>query len=267
MRRKNRFYGKYYKFISDDGYTFAFIESHSNEGDMLQIITIEKGYYINDVNMIKIDGNIITFDVHQDDLDIVGVVTLGELHPLKKKVMGIFSYLPLECKHEIYSMYHHLDGRLSINGKDVIYSKDIARGYIEGDKGKNFPSKYVWYNSVTNDVSVTLAIATIPILKIFSFTGLLCFIRYQDKEYYICTYNRGKVKHLSSSRIEINRKKYRFILDIPYIAGHQLKAPIKGDMTRYIKENIVVPTSYIFYENDNIIFKKEDGLSSLEYMY
>ena len=44
--KKNTFFGKYYKFISDDGYTFALIVSHANEGDMLQLVTPTKGYFV-----------------------------------------------------------------------------------------------------------------------------------------------------------------------------------------------------------------------------
>ena len=265
--KKNRFFGKYYKFISDDGYTFAFIKSVANEGDMLQAITPKKGYFIDDIDSIKINDNVIEFNVHQDDLVMEGTLSLGELHPLSKKVMGFFSYFPLECVHDVYSMHHQVEGSLNINDKKVIYTKNIARGYIEGDKGKNFPTKYIWYNSLTDDVTVTLAIATIPVLKIFKFTGLLCFITYKDKEYYLCTYNGGKIKSKSTSKIELKRGKYKFTLDISFIEGHNLKAPMKGNMSRYIKENINVPTSYKLTYKEETVLEKKDDLSSLEYMY
>jgi len=267
MAKKNRFYGKYYKFISDDGFTFAFITSHSNEGDMLQVITPSKGYFLDDLESIKIENDKVTFNIHHEDLSIEGTLTLGKPHPLSKKVMGFFSYFPLECVHEIYSMHHTLEGTLAINGKKTSYTLGKARGYIEGDRGKNFPSKYIWYNSVTEDVTVTMAIATIPILGFIRFTGLLCFITYQGKEYYLCTYNGGKVKSKSTSKIELKKGKYRFTLDISFIEGHPLKAPVKGDMVRYIKENINVPTSYTLTHKGQTIVRRQDELSSLEYMY
>ena len=46
-----------------------------------------------------------------------------------------------------------------------------------------------------------------------------------------------------------------------------LKAPMKGDMTRYIKENINVATHYKLTYKDEIILEVDDPLSSLEYMY
>ena len=118
--KKNRFFGKYYKFISDgSSFSFAVIISTANEGDMLQVITPHKAFLINNTKSVSVKGSIITFDINQDDLSMKGELTLGELHPLKKKVMGPFTYLPMECRHEIYSMWHTLRGTLLINGKEV----------------------------------------------------------------------------------------------------------------------------------------------------
>ena len=118
--KKNRFFGKYYKFISDDSsFSFAVIISTANEGDMLQVITPHKAFLINNTKSVEVKGSIITFDINQDDLVMKGELTLGELHPLKKKVMGPFTYLPMECRHEIYSMFHTLKGTLVFDGKDA----------------------------------------------------------------------------------------------------------------------------------------------------
>ena len=94
--------------------------------------------------------------------------------------MGPFKYLPLECKHQIYSMRHYINGSLNIN--DINHSYTNSLGYIEGDSGTNFPKKYIWYNSVTNDATLTFAIATIPLFKFIKFKVLLCFIKTEDKD-------------------------------------------------------------------------------------
>ena len=262
---KNRFYDKYYKFISDDNYVLAVIISHANEGDMLQVITNNKSHYIEDTKSVDISGNVITFNIKQDDLYMYGFIILDELHPLKHKVMGPFSYLPMECKHEIYSMYHNLQGKLKVNDKEIIFDNGI--GYIEGDSGKNFPQKYVWYNSVTKDISVTFAIASIPLFGFIHFTGILCFIKSKDKEYRLCTYNGAKLKKIDDKELIIKKGKYTFKLSINIGNGHLLKAPVKGNMVRYIKENLNVLTSYTFTYKDQLIYQVEDPLSSLEYMW
>lgn len=264
--KKNRFFGKYYKFIADNGYTFALIVSHANEGDMLQLVTPTKGYFIKDTKSVEIIDNNININIESEDISLIGKLEINNLHPLSSKVMGPFSNLPMECVHEIYSMYHHVNGELIIN-KDNKLSFNNALGYIEGDSGTNFPKNYIWYNSLTSNATVTLAIATIPLLGFINFTGLLCFIKGEGFEYSFCTYNGGKIISKTEKEIIIRKSKYEFILSIPYIGGHDLKAPVKGNMTRYVKENINVPTSYILKHNGNIILKEDDKLSSLEYMY
>ena len=264
--KKNRFFGKYYKFISDDGYTFALIISHANEGDMLQLVTPTKGYFVKDTKSVSIDNNVISINIHEDDISLEGTLTLGELHPLSKKVMGPFSILPMECKHEIYSMYHRVNGVVTLNkNRKIIFTNSL--GYIEGDSGHSFPTKYIWYNSITEECTLTLAIATIPLLGFINFTGLLCFIKGKDYEYRFCTYNGGKIISKKEDKIIIKKGKFLFELDISSSGGHNLKAPTKGNMIRYIKENINVPTKYRLKYKDKILIEQEDPLSSLEYMY
>lgn len=261
---KKYFFGKYYKFINNDGFSFAVIISESNDGPELQVITSDGGYVINDKNAVKVIDHQINFNIKQKDISLTGSITLGELHPLKRKVMGPFSILPLECRHEIYSMYHTLTGNIAYKNKT--YSFDGGVGYIEGDRGVNFPKKYVWYNSVKNAQSVTLAIATIPI-GFIKFIGVLCFIKTKNNEYYLSTYNLVKLKKISPTQIILKKRKYTFTLDVLGDGGHLLKAPVKGKMSRYIKENLKVKTHYSFKEGEKIILEATDENSSLEYMF
>lgn len=54
VNTKNHFYGKYYKFISDDNFVIACIISHANEGDMLQAITPAGSFFIEDTTSVQI---------------------------------------------------------------------------------------------------------------------------------------------------------------------------------------------------------------------
>ena len=161
--KKNRFFGKYYKFISDDDFVFALIVSTANEGDMLQLVTKEKGYFIENTKAVSIIDNKVTIDIDEQGISLKGTLLLGEFHPLSKPVMGPFTHLPMECRHEIYSMYHTVNGTLTLDNNRTLSFTD-ARGYIEGDSGTNFPRNYIWYNSLLFEQTVTLAIATIPLL-------------------------------------------------------------------------------------------------------
>ena len=262
---KNRFFGKYHKFISDNGYVFACIASRANEGDMLQVITPDGSHLIEDAGSFCADGGSFSFNVKTEGLSIKGELTSGEPHPLKKRVMGPFSFLPMECRHEIYSMYHTLDGVLVINGEKHTFTG--SPGYTEGDSGVNFPERYIWYNSVSEKCSVTMAIATIPLLGFIHFTGILCFIRHGSREHRLCTYNFARASEISKERIVIKKGKKTFTLELGDAGGHELKAPVKGNMDRYIKESITLKTRFRLTENGTIALECEDELSSLEYMW
>ena len=262
---KNRFYGKYYKFISDDGDVLACILSVANEGKMTQVITKDGSFLLKDPEAITVLGDDVVFDVKQDDLTIKGKLSLSNYHPLKKKVMSVFSYLPLECKHEIYSMSHQVNGVLLASNKTMNFTD--ALGYIEGDAGKNFPKKYVWYNSLLKDCTVTMAVATIPLLSFIHFKGILCFIKTKNEEYYLCTYNGASIKQINDKQIIIKKGKLQFELSFDASQGHDLKAPMKGNMDRYIKESVTTPTSYRLLKNKQIVLDNKDETSSLEYMW
>ncbi|MCQ2794170.1 MAG: hypothetical protein MJ207_02245 [Bacilli bacterium] len=261
---KKYFFGKYYKFVSENGFSFAVIISSSDDGPELQVITNDGAHVINDKESVKVIDNKVNFKIKQEDMSLEGIISLGELHPLRKRVMGPFSILPLECKHEIYSMYHTLEGSVIYNNKQ--YSFNHGVGYIEGDRGVNFPKKYVWYNSVINHQTVTLAIATIPIM-FFKFIGVLCFIKNNNHEYYLSTYNLVKLKKVSPTEIILKKGKYVFTLKVLGSGGHLLKAPTKGRMSRYIKENLKVKTSYTLQKKNETILDVVDDNSSLEYMF
>ena len=162
-------------------------------------------------------------------------------------------------------MYHTLKGNLLIDGKEASFDNGI--GYIEGDSGTNFPKRYVWYNSVTKDVTATFALASIPLFGFIHFTGILCFVKTKEKEYYLCTYNGAKLRKITEGEIIISKGKYSLVLNMNTNDGHLLKAPIKGNMERYIKENLNTLTTFKLMKKDEILIRVEDPLSSLEYMW
>lgn len=263
--RKKYFFGKYYKFIGSDSFSFALIDSDSNDGEERQIILPHCSVVLKNKNSIIIENDSILFDVNQEDLKIKGKITLGILHPLKRDAMGPFKFFKMECRHSIYSMYHSLSGTITIN--DKIHSFNDGFGYIEGDSGVSFPQKYVWYNSIGKDYGVMLAIATIP-FGLINFKGILGFVSYKGKEYYLTTYTGAKIVKLTEKEIIIKKGKYVLKININRENnGHLLKAPENGKMSRLIRENIAIPSSFYFLKHGEEILKREDELSSLEYVF
>lgn len=261
---KNRFSGKYYKFVTGKDFSFAIIDSTSNEGPEKQLITKEGSFRINDFNTVIIENDKITLKIDQDDLKMTGVIEMSDFHPLKKKAMGPFSIFKMECSHEIYSMFHKLNGQIEYNGKSISFENGY--GYIEGDFGVNFPQKYIWYNSVGENYGVTIAVATIP-FGLIKFTGILGFVSFNNKEYYLCTYTGAKIIENNPKYFEIKKGKYRLSVSVKEDGGHMLKAPINGNMDRYIKENVATSTHFSFTKKGEVILAKDDDKSSLEYMY
>ena len=261
---KNKFFGIYYKHQTIDGYTLAVISSTSNEGDMIQVIDNEKSYQIKDIKSVSVSFVGISFDIHQEDISITGSLTYGPLSKPKKDIMSYYRYLPIECKHNIYSMYHSLSGTLNINGKDICF--DNGNGYMEGDQGRNFPKEYLWFNSVSKDCSITLAIADIP-LGLFHIQGITCLVKHGNDEYRFGTYNNAKVLKRSKNHIVIRKGKYRLEIKIDDFEGYKLKAPIKGDMVRHIHECPSVNARYTLYRNDEVLIDSSNKYASYEYVY
>jgi len=84
------------------------------------------------------------------------------------------------------------------------------------------------------------------------------------------TYNFGKAKINSPSNIIIYKGKLRLeiIIDEGAIKkSHDLKAPIKGNMDRYIKENIAIPSKAKLFYKDTLVLETDDSYSSYEYMF
>ena len=118
--KKNYYFGKYYKFISPSGYAFALIDANTVKGRVVQLITKEKIYQVKNPSGVKIqDDSVLSLDIHQKDLNMSGMIYISNVHPLKKDVMGVLRYVKMNTKHNVYSMYHSLEGELKINNKVI----------------------------------------------------------------------------------------------------------------------------------------------------
>lgn len=261
---KNKFFGIYYKHVSLNGDMIAIIDSVSNEGPMVQLITNDFAITVKDISQVKVSMKGISLDIHQDNVDIVGDISYGELLKNKKDVMSYYRFLPIECKHKIYSMYHELMGSLAINNKNISF--DRGYGYIEGDKGRNFPKEYLWLNASKPETSITLAIATIP-LGLFKILGTTCIINHKGKEYRFGTYNFAKTVLISKNHVTVKKGKYVLDITIDDFDTKKLKAPEKGDMVRYIHECPAVAIHYTLKKKDEVVIDTNHPYASFEFMF
>jgi len=282
-RGKNYFEGWYFKNNSDN-LSISFIPSISNINNhekkcYIQVITDTFSHTfefpISDFSAekntlsIKINNNTfnesgINLNLEDDHYQILAELKFGPFLKLRNHIMGIFSLIPfMECNHNIISMRHVVNGKITIN--DKVYHLDKSLGYIESDYGNSFPTNYIWLqcNSFLQDVSLFLSKATIPFLG-FKFEGHICSIIYNNKEYRFATYNFSKITIINKNLIILKRGKY--ILELSHIdkTNLQLAAPVNGIMKRKIHECINGNIDIVLKTRTKIIFKGSIAHAGIE---
>lgn len=261
MKRKY-FKGKYYKFICEDGYTFAFIDGDMENGKVMQLIDKDHSYIIKNPNQIIVNQNEIMFNVTQPGLDLIGKITFLNKHPLNKDVMGILRILPLECKHNIYSMYGDTQGQILINNK--YHSLNGGVSYIEGDEGSNFPKDYIWMNALNKDYGITLAIAHIPLNKKSSFLGSFFVYKDSNQEINFSSLNGLKIDEIDKDKIVLKKGNYLITVETPNFVGKELLAPKDGAMSYSIHEAVETTISITVKFKNRTLVRKENIKASLE---
>lgn len=268
-KKKKSFDGYYFKH-QKEGATVALIPGVSADGAFLQVITNDKSYYFTfpsmmiEKNCIQTEG--CTFSrqgvrIHLPNIS--GRIDYGPLSPLKYDIMGVFRFLPLECRHGIISMRHSLSGTITVDGRRFDFNG--GAGYIEKDSGTSFPKRYIWLqcNDFDDGSSIMAAIADIPFAG-RTFQGCICAVLHNGREYRFATY-RGVRIHYIGNRIILLQG--RLCLKIEYETeghGHPLSAPIMGRMDNTIYENNSVRATFSLYEGNRIIFKKTSRNVSFE---
>jgi len=209
----------------------------------------------------------ISLQVERNGLSLHGNLRHGHLTPLQSDIMGPFRFISeLECTHGVVSMWHHLDGTLALNNKTLDFSGGY--GYIETDRGRSFPDKYLWTQcnwSKPQTTGLMLAVATIPILKHIRFTGTICTVNYNKREYRLATYKGARAKMWSDHGAEITQGTYRLVVEVLEKQGQPLRAPVEGSMGRIIHESLCSKVRYRFWEKGHLLFDHTDNGASFEY--
>lgn len=295
---KSYFEGWYFKNVSDkNGISFIpgiNVDKDTNTNTkkaFIQVITNTSSYYINysidDFKFsekpfyIKIKNNIFSKEgIHIDIKDnSQNIKIYGDIKYLNNKniktsninpnIMGPFSYIPfMECNHAILSMKNRAEGELFIN--DKIMKFESGTGYIEKDWGTSFPKGYIWCqgnNFKNKEVSFMMSIANIP-FKLFEFTGLICDIIINDKEFKFTTYNNAKIINYSIDdnllSIILKQKDYFLEVKSKFDKGLKLTAPVKGKMQKDIFETILANITVTLRLKNEIIFSDTSSNCGLE---
>ena len=281
------FEGWYFKCRTKDGKTIALIPAIHKDGNgqgsaSLQVISEagtwrleypEAEFHVTKqplqislgLNTFSEEG--ISLQVERSGLSLHGNLWHGPLTTLQSDIMGPFRFISeLECTHGVVSMGHRLDGTLTLNDETFDFSGGL--GYIETDRGRSFPDKYLWTQcncAKPENTGLMLAVATIPILKHIRFTGVICSIHYNKREYRLATYKGARIKAWSKQGAEIVQGKYWLVVEVLEKQGQPLRAPVEGAMGRIIHESLCSKVRYRFWENGHLLFDHTDDGASFEY--
>lgn len=112
-----------------------------------------------------------------------------------------------------------------------------------------------------------LSIADIP-FKIFHFTGMICTLLINDKEYKFTTYNNAKILKYETDNglidIKLRKGKYNLNIESKYDDGLLLSAPVKGRMEKDIFESICSNIKVELKKENTVFFSDTSSNCGLE---
>lgn len=297
LSRSCYFEGWYYKFVSPSGRTIVFIPGIATGRDkneahaFLQVLdntqesayihftpeafSSKKNLFLLQLNHNRFSDEYVDVNIQTETLHIEGHLSFSDVVPfprtlLRRNIMGPFAFCPLmECIHDVICIKSRLKGALCINGESVVFTGGI--GYIEKDRGCSFPSSWVWVQGnrfKQDNTGFMLSIAKIPYLGAH-FTGIAGFVYAEGVYHPISTYNGAKIKELSitNKRLQLTLQTPKKVLHLTAgpLGGKNLKAPVYGQMTRSLHENVDAKVSLLLQDKrGNALFEGTSSYCGLE---
>lgn len=259
------FRGLYFKCQSPTQ-TLSVIPAVHGNSRSIQLITDSGAWNFTEYskhNSFGTDG--FSIDLHSDKISAVGDIRFGKLSPIRYDIMGPFKYVPfMECRHSVVSMRHSVNGSICINGTQ--YDFKNALGYIEGDRGRSFPKKYIWTQCFFNGGSLMLCAGDVPFAGLH-FTGVICAIIINGKEYRLATYLGATTEIDADGVIVIRQGKDVFSAALIEKHSHPLNAPVNGNMSRTIHESASCRAAYRFEKDGCLLLDFQTDKASFEFEY
>lgn len=204
-------------------------------------------------------------EIDREGLSLRGRVSYGPFTPPGRDIMGPFRFFGgMQCSHGVLSMGHRLRGRLELNGEGMDLSGGV--GYVETDRGRSFPDRYLWTQCGWREGGLMLAIATVP-LPIGSFTGCICAILHRGREYRLATYRGARIENWSPAGAEVRQGAYRLTVELVAEQARPLRAPDRGRMERTIHESPCAQVRYSFRRGEELLFRHTDRCAGFEYSH
>lgn len=299
--KKSRYFeGWYYKFVSKDKHhtialipgisiqnenPHAFIQAiHQHHGDIktqyftydIRDFSYDKKHFTLGIEDNKFSLKSVITNLQSDNLNVITNIEISHLTAiqtsrLSPSIMGFFHYFPkMECKHDIVSMNHTLEGYVYWNKLKIDFSG--GKGYIEKDFGKSFPESYVWIQSnhfLNPKNAFMFSYAKIPFLN-FKFNGLIANLIVGGEEFRFATYNRSKIDILVQKdnhfKAEIKKGHYKLLIDARNQGTVELASPKNGHMSERIKEGLSGQVHLMFYYKNHLILDDTGARAGVEIM-
>ena len=269
--RRPYFEGWYFKQVSEAG-AFSAIPGvflGGDEGDMafVQVIfgsppesrfiryPIKDFRYETEHFEVSIGNNFFSMERMALDIDEIGLsasLSYSGHMPLASSllspsIMGPFAYLPaMQCNHGVLSLTHRVHGMVDFGNHHLSFRD--TDGYIEKDWGREFPQSWVWIQGNQDNAALMFSAASIPFTG-FAFTGIICALLVDGKQYRFATYNGARLVSLAVDRghvdAEISRGAYRLRIAAHSNVMGMLMAPTPCGMTRQITESIAAACEVI----------------------
>lgn len=285
LKKKRYFEGWYFKHVQN-GRMLAFIpgiqlDASGRGSAFLQVLT-DRGahqceYPLSDFHVrrsglgIKVGESVFTargakLSLQTDGLSCTGTLRYGPMTPLHGDIMGPLRFVPfLQCNHGIRSLWHTVDGHVRVNGEDYVFDK--GEGYIEKDWGRSFPRSYVWAQcgGLGRGRSVTVAAADVPLGPVH-LPGCIAVVQDGGEQIRFATYRGGRIMRMDPHSVLLRQgKDYLSVCVEEGGAGHALRAPKGGEMSRTVRERPLCPARIRFYRDEKLIFDERGRMASFEY--
>ena len=179
-------------------------------------------------------------DVEKPGLKLRGELRYGPLRGLAWDIMGPFCLVPfMECRHSVQSLGHRVEGELWLNGRRHVFGD--GRGYLEGDRGRSFPQRYLWTQCAWGGARpgcVMVSVATIPWCGM-EFSGCIASLLLEGRERRLATYLGAKPLLWGGRGVVLRQGKHLLSVQLLEGEARPLRAPYRGNMARTIHESAV----------------------------
>lgn len=216
----------------------------------------------------------IILNLRRPDITVTGQLLFGPLTPPNGDIMGPYQYIPfMECRHSVFSLTHTVNGSLTLDGRRMDFFH--GTGYIEGDRGRSFPKRYIWTQLNWLDrgpCALMLSAADVRPMGI-PFIGIIGFVYFHGTEHRIATYRGAKIDTLGGGHVSVRQGEMHLTAQLlDWSAGsvfeaQKLRAPVSGSMTRLIRESLSCRVRYTFTVKECVLFDFITDEAGFEYEF